>query len=242
MLLVSKSDIGRRRSNNEDSVFVKQLSSDAAYAVVCDGMGGAKGGQIASSMACEMIAKKIDLCYREPMPLSSIENMLLSAITTANVSIYDVAFADSSLNGMGTTVICAVVVNGQVCIGHAGDSRAYIVSKSGIRLLTKDHSLVQQMYDNGEISIEELKNHPRKNVITRALGVDEEIDIDFTTDYLDEGETLLLCSDGLSNFVDADEIYEIINNTEKIRIADVLVDRANENGGGDNISVAAISY
>lgn len=139
-------------------------------------------------------------------------------------------------------MICAVVVNGQICIGHAGDSRAYIVSKSGIRLLTKDHSLVQQMYDNGEISVEELKNHPRKNVITRALGVEERIDIDFTTDYLDEGETLLLCSDGLSNFVDADEIYEIINNNEKKNIADVLVDRANENGGGDNISVAAISY
>lgn len=242
MLLVSKSDIGRKRSNNEDSVYVKQLSSDAACAMVCDGMGGANGGHIASSMACEMIAKKIDMCYREPMPLSSVENMLLSAITTANVSIFDVASTDGSLNGMGTTVICAVVVNGQICIGHAGDSRAYIVSKSGIRLLTKDHSLVQQMYDNGEISVEELKNHPRKNVITRALGVEERIEIDFTTDYLDEGETLLLCSDGLSNFVDADEIYEIINNNEKKNIADVLVDRANENGGGDNISVAAISY
>ncbi len=242
MLLVSKSDIGRKRSDNEDSVCVRQLSSDAAYAMVCDGMGGARGGRTASSVACEMISKKIDMCYREPMPLSSIENMLLSAITTANVSVYDIACANPDLNGMGTTVICAVIVNGQICIGHAGDSRAYIVSKSGIRLLTKDHSLVQQMYDNGEISVEELKNHPRKNVITRALGVEEEIDIDFTTDYLDEGETLLLCSDGLSNFVEADEIYEIINNTEKTRIAEVLVDRANENGGGDNISVAAISY
>ncbi len=242
MHLVSKSDVGLKRSNNEDQVVTKQLGETAAFAVLCDGMGGANAGQVASNMACEMISRKISLCYRETMPISSVENMLLSAITTANVSIYDAACASNDLAGMGTTVICAVVVNGQICIGHAGDSRAYLISKSGIRQLTKDHSLVQQMYDNGEISIDELKNHPVKNVITRALGVDEEIEIDFTTDFLGEGETLLLCSDGLSNYVDADEIYQIVNSSEYEDLAQALVSRANENGGGDNITVAAISY
>ena len=242
MKLVSKSDIGLKRSNNEDRVATKTLNETTSFAVLCDGMGGANAGQIASEMACDMISNKISLCYRETMPMSSVENMLLSAITTANVAIFDAAGSTDSLKGMGTTVICAVVVNGQVCIGHAGDSRAYLISKSGIRQLTKDHSLVQQMYDKGEISIEELKTHPIKNVITRALGVDEEIEIDFTSDFLYEGETLLLCSDGLSNYVDADEIYQIVNNTEFETVADALVARANENGGGDNITVAAISY
>ncbi len=242
MNLASKSDIGLKRSNNEDCVIVKQLGENAAFAVLCDGMGGANAGQIASKMACEMIAQKIGMCYRADMMMSSIENMLLSAITTANVSIYDAAECDMSLKGMGTTVICAVVIDGQICIGHAGDSRAYIISKSGIRQITRDHSFVQQMYDKGEISIEELRTHPKKNLITRALGVEEEIEIDFNTEYLSEGETLLLCSDGLSNYVDADEIYRIINDTDAVNVADALVDRANANGGGDNISVAAISY
>ncbi|MDD6022328.1 MAG: Stp1/IreP family PP2C-type Ser/Thr phosphatase [Acutalibacteraceae bacterium] len=242
MHLVSKSDIGLKRSNNEDCVLTHELGENAAFAVLCDGMGGANAGQVASKMACEMIAQKIEMCYRDGMTISSIENMLLSAITTANVSIYDAAGGDSSLKGMGTTVICAVVIAGQICVGHAGDSRAYIVSRSGIRQLTRDHSFVQQMYDKGEISIDQLKNHPNKNLITRALGVEEEIEIDFNTDYLGEDETLLLCSDGLSNYVDADEIYQIINSTEADKVADALVDRANANGGGDNISVAAVSY
>lgn len=242
MHLVSKSDIGLKRSNNEDCVTVKQLSENAAFAVLCDGMGGANAGQVASKMACDMIERKISMCYREGMTMSSIENMLLSAITTANVSIYDAAEGDMSLSGMGTTVICAVVVDGRICIAHAGDSRAYIVSQSGIKQITRDHSFVQQMYDKGEISIEELRTHPKKNLITRALGVEEEIEIDFNTEYLGEGETLLLCSDGLSNYVDADEIYRIINDTDAVSVAEALVDRANANGGGDNISVAAVSY
>lgn len=242
MNLASKSDIGLKRSNNEDCVIVKQLDENAAFAVLCDGMGGANAGQVASKMACEMIAQKIGMCYRADMAMSSIENMLLSAITTANVSIYDAAEGDMSLKGMGTTVICAVIIDGRICIGHAGDSRAYIISKSGIRQITHDHSYVQQMYDKGEISIEELRTHPKKNLITRALGVKEDIEIDFNTETLDEGHTLLLCSDGLSNFVDADEIYRIINDNSAPDAAEVLVNTANANGGGDNITVAVVSY
>jgi len=241
MLVSTKTDIGLQRKQNEDFVKGDVINENACYAVVCDGMGGANGGEVASKMACEFIADKINLCFRDEMTPLSVTNMLLSAITSANVSVFDASVNDVTLSGMGTTVVCAMVIGRQAIIAHVGDSRAYILSKSGIRQITKDHSLVQQMYDKGEISVEDLKNHPVKNVITRALGVEEKVEIDFYTQQLDDEETLLLCSDGLSNYVDADEIYEIVTHSEKNEVAQKLVNRANENGGGDNITVAVIN-
>lgn len=240
MFAASKSDIGLQRTHNEDCVFAKTISDHEAFAVVCDGMGGVNGGNVASSMACDRISQKIELCYKPSMLMMSVSNMLLSAITTANVEIFDYGCQNTEYKGMGTTVVCAFVKDNEVCIGHVGDSRAYIISKTGIRQITKDHSLVQEMYDNGEISIEELKDHPVKNVITRALGVEEDVNIDFNTDFLIEGEAILLCSDGLTNFVEADEIFEAFNSFDKNELAQVLVDKANSNGGGDNITVALI--
>lgn len=240
MFAASKSDIGLQRTHNEDCVFAKTISDHEAFAVVCDGMGGVNGGNVASSMACDRISQKIELCYKPSMQMMSVSNMLLSAITTANVEIFDYGCQNPEYKGMGTTVVCAFVKDNEVCIGHVGDSRAYIISKTGIRQITKDHSLVQEMYDNGEISIEELKDHPVKNVITRALGVEEDVNIDFNTDFLNEGEAILLCSDGLTNFVEADEIFEAFNSFDKNELAQVLVDKANSNGGGDNITVALI--
>lgn len=240
MFVSSISDIGLKRSTNEDSVFAEKISEDEAFAVVCDGMGGVSGGKTASNMACDRIAQKISLCYKNSMQMSSIANMLLSAITTANVEIFDYACQNPELKGMGTTVVCAFVKGSEICIGHVGDSRAYIISKSGIRQLTKDHSLVQEMYDNGQISVEELKSHPVKNYITRALGVDEDVNIDFNSLRLQDDEVLLLCSDGLTNYVEADEIYEAFNCCAKEDFAKALIDRANHHGGGDNATVALI--
>lgn len=240
MFVVSKTDTGLQRTNNEDCTFVKTISENEAFAVVCDGMGGAAGGQLASKMACDMISQKISLCYQNTMQMPSVTNMLLSAITTANVEIFDFAGQNPEYKGMGTTTVCAFVKNNEVCIGHVGDSRAYVISPNGIRQITKDHSLVQEMYDNGQISVEELKSHPVKNVITRALGVDEDVNIDFNSDYLNEGEAILLCSDGLTNYVEADEIYEAFNNLSKEELPAFLIDKANEHGGGDNITVALI--
>lgn len=240
MLAIAKSDVGLKRALNEDCAFAKEVSENEAFAVVCDGMGGVNGGEVASKMACDRISQKISLCYKASMPMMSVTNMLLSAITTANVEIFDYSEQNPEFKGMGTTTVCAFVKKNEVCIGHVGDSRAYIISKTGIRQVTKDHSLVQEMYDNGQISVEELKNHPVKNVITRALGVDEDVEIDFSSDFLHEGEAVLLCSDGLTNFVETDEIYEAFNSFEKEELAQVLIDKANEHGGGDNITVALI--
>lgn len=235
------SDIGKTRRSNEDSVRSGSFSQNAAWAVVCDGMGGAVGGQTASMTAADMIASKICACYRDGMSGSSVQNMLLSAITTANVAVFDRSRVDSELHGMGTTVVAAVIECGSCCVAHAGDSRAYIIGSQGIRQITKDHSIVQQMYDNGELSAEQMKNHPIKNVITRALGVEEDIDIDFNVETLAEGEILLLCSDGLSNFVDDSDILKASKSEPFELLASRLVEMANDNGGGDNISVVAVA-
>ncbi len=240
MFVITESDVGLQRSNNEDFAFAGEISENEAFAVVCDGMGGVNGGQVASRMACDRISQKISLCYKATMQAASITNLLLSAITTANVEVYDYSCLNPDFKGMGTTVVCAFVKENEVCVGHVGDSRAYHISKSGIRQLTKDHSLVQEMYDNGQISVEELKTHPVKNVITRALGVDEDVDIDFNSATLGEGEAILLCTDGLTNYVDADEIYEAFNSCKKEELASLLINKANEYGGGDNITVALI--
>ncbi len=170
----------------------------------------------------------------------SIENMLLSAITTANVTVFDRSTVDSGLKGMGTTIVACVVKGSTACIAHVGDSRAYIISNGNIRQITKDHSLVQEMLDKGQITKEQFDNHPNKNIITRVLGVDEEIEIDF--DYIDisNGDLIILCSDGLSGFVKAERILEISKNCKFETLCDNLIDTANENGGRDNITVVAV--
>jgi protein phosphatase len=149
---------------------------------------------------------------------------------------------DPELSGMGTTVVVAIVVDESVYVAHAGDSRAYILSNNQLYQLTKDHSLVQEMVDCGKITPEEAREHPKKNLITRALGVSEELRIDFCEESISENDVLLICTDGLTNFVEAEEIYELTEDGKFYEYAERLVNRANHNGGGDNITVVTVSY
>lgn len=240
MNTVGSSDIGKRRSCNEDSFRFGECEDGVVWAVVCDGMGGAKGGQTASTLAADMVSRKIEKCYNKLMSDYSIENLLLSAITTANVTIFDRACADESLQGMGTTIVACMVKNGVACIAHVGDSRAYIISDGNIRQITKDHSLVQEMYDNGQITKEQFDNHPNKNIITRALGVSEEVDIDFDSEDVKSGDVLLLCTDGLCGYVPDKTILETFLNTEFDSLAAEYINLANAQGGRDNITVVVI--
>lgn len=237
MIIVGNTDVGKIRSNNEDSFDFGYYDDGAAWGIVCDGMGGVHGGKVASNTAISIITDKIKKCYTKTMPVSSLENLLLSAITTANVAIYDHGSAQETLKGMGTTVVAAVYKNNEACIAHVGDSRAYIIRNNKISQITKDHSLVQQMLDKGQITEEESENIPIKNIITRAMGIDEEIDIEFDFVCVNEGEALLLCSDGLSGLVSKDELLRIYNETEFEKLADKYIEAANKNGGRDNITV-----
>ena len=241
MKIVAKTDKGLVRENNQDAYAVGELPGEVAWAVVCDGMGGAAGGNIASALAVKVISDKITSSYNEKMRDSSIKNLLDSAITAANIEVYDMAYSSPDLKGMGTTVVAVVVRDNVAHIAHAGDSRAYIVNKDGVEQITVDHSLVQNLVDRGEITKEEAEHHPNKNVITRALGVDKRIDVDFSEVDLQENETLILCTDGLSNCVNNAEIADDIKDGQYYAFADRLVKRANKNGGNDNITVVAIA-
>lgn len=241
MKIVAKTDKGLVRSSNQDAYAVGELPGEVAWAVVCDGMGGEAGGNIASALAVKVISEKITSAYNEKMRDASIKNLLDSAICAANIEVYDMAYSRPDLQGMGTTVVAVIVRDKTAFIAHAGDSRAYIVSGETIQQITIDHSLVQNMVDRGEITAEQAQHHPKKNLITRAVGVEKRIDIDFSEIDLNDNETLILCTDGLSNFVTNKEMIDDIKDGQYYAFADRLVKRANKNGGGDNITVVAIA-
>lgn len=237
MNIVGKTDKGLVRQQNEDAYDYGSFDDGVNWALVCDGMGGIHGGRIASSIATELISDKIKKCYCKSMPVASLENLLLSSIATANVSVYDRGSVDEELRGMGTTVVAAVVKNNEACIAHVGDSRAYKISGDKIEQITKDHSLVQEMLDNGQITKEEFEKAPIKNIITRALGISEDVDIDFDFVCINKDEALILCSDGLSGLVSDDTILETYINNDFDVLAEKYIELANANGGRDNITV-----
>lgn len=242
MKIVAKTDVGMVRESNQDSYTTGELPNGVAWAVICDGMGGAAGGNVASSTAVKVIAEQITSSFRPGMSANSIKNMMVSAINAANISVYDISCSNSELYGMGTTVVCAIVMEHIAYIAHAGDSRAYIVSHGALTQLTRDHSVVQELVEHGKITALEAKRHPNKNIITRAVGVSREILVDFCEQEMKDGDVLLLCTDGLTNFVESDEMCDLTKDDMFYEFAERLVDRANKNGGGDNVTVVAVTY
>ncbi|MBQ7957313.1 MAG: Stp1/IreP family PP2C-type Ser/Thr phosphatase [Clostridia bacterium] len=240
MKIYGQTNIGLVRSSNQDFFMTGKLPGGGVWAVVCDGMGGASGGDIASKLAVESIAERINSNYNEKMKQLSVSNLLESAINFANIRIFDMAREDETLKGMGTTVVAAIVRENEVFISHAGDSRAYIINDE-IRQITTDHSIVQEMLERGEITSDEAKHHPIKNYITRALGVTDRIAVDFTAESFSENDILLLCTDGLSNCVENEEIFNLVKTVDEDTVLK-LVDEANANGGNDNITVVIASY
>ncbi len=240
MKIVGGTHVGMVRARNEDTFRYGTLKDGTSWALVCDGMGGVHGGQLASTIAADMVSEKIKKCYNPSMSVSSLENLLLSAVTTANVIVYDRGDVDYNLKGMGTTIVASIAKDDEACIAHVGDSRAYITDGKEIRQVTKDHSLVQEMYDSGKITAEELEIHPQKNIITRAMGVNESVEIDFNFVCLNKNEALILCSDGLSGLVSEKRLLEIYNNTDFDCLAEEYIKEANKLGGKDNITVVVM--
>lgn len=240
MKLVGGTHVGMVRAKNEDTYRCGKLADGTAWALVCDGMGGVHGGQLASSIAADMVSEKIKKCYNPSMSVSSLENLLLSAVTTANVLVFDRGDLDISLKGMGTTIVAAIIKDNEACIAHVGDSRAYIIENEKIRQVTRDHSLVQEMYDSGKITFEEMETHPQKNIITRAMGVGEEVEIDFDYVCINDNEALILCSDGLSGLISEKRMLEIYKNSSFEELAEKYIEEANSAGGKDNITVVVM--
>ncbi len=240
MNISAKTDMGIVRENNQDSYAAGELVGGAVFAVVCDGMGGAAEGALASSVAVKAIREKITSGYFAGMSDISVRSLLISAVECANKAVYDISVSDEKYEGMGTTAVAAIIRNEFVYIVHAGDSRAYLLSGGKLTQLTKDHSVVQNMLDNGEITPEEAVDHPKKHIITRALGVENRINVDFCQEDFGE-DIVFLCTDGLSNYVQPDDIAEMLGGGVNEETMKNLVDKANYNGGGDNITVVAVS-
>ncbi len=238
--VVGKTDIGMIRKQNQDSYQCGLLPDGAAWAVVCDGMGGEVGGEVASSLAVESITGSITRSYRGEMTANYIRTMLLSAISAANIRVYDKAKSDKTLSKMGTTVVTAVVKDTIAHIAYAGDSRVYRITGEKVEQLTRDHTMVQALVERGEITSDQAKNHPQKHVITRALGVEQGVDIDYLEAGSKPGDVLMICTDGLTNYVEAGEIAQIVRDYGKDECLDKLIDAANSRGGTDNITIVAI--
>lgn len=228
------SHVGKVRKDNQDSFQYHTLSNEAAFAVVCDGMGGPGGGSLASRMAVETICAVIQEGYRPDMDSEALEKVLVLACETANAEIYRRSRREPELEGMGTTVVLIFLVPGQAHILHVGDSRAYLYREGRLTQITNDHSMVQQLVDCGEISPEDARLHPQKNIITRAVGVDGFLTCDCDTLTTREDDIFLLCTDGLTNMVPDETIASLITRHKR---SDKLVRAALEAGGNDNVTV-----
>ncbi|MFD1775134.1 Stp1/IreP family PP2C-type Ser/Thr phosphatase [Paenibacillus rhizophilus] len=240
---VHASDIGRVRSVNEDSVWTGVTGHGYTLGIIADGMGGHLAGDTASRLALESIRDKLD-GLAPGLTGEAISTALSNAIIEANDTVFKQAASDERYHNMGTTVVSVLLAGRSGYIGHIGDSRAYIIRDGNAKQLTEDHTLVNELFKNGQISLEELDTHPRRNVLIRALGTDEEIKTDLLPITLEPGEVLLLCSDGLSNFVSAEHLGKVAGLQEislKER-ADRLLQLALLAGGGDNISVAMLEH
>lgn len=241
MQIFAKTDKGKVRSINQDAFYINTLPNGSVMAVVCDGMGGASAGDIASKTAVEIISQYVLNGYNPSMTSDNISRLIDNAITSANIEVYNLSKKDEHLSGMGTTVVAAVVSDSYAVICNVGDSRAYLLSDVLVQI-TRDHSVVQSLVESGELSPEEARVHPEKNVITRALGVEENILIDTYCIDIKNGDKILLCTDGLSNYVTSEGIISIVNDNALDKVTDLLIKEANLGGGRDNITAAVISH
>ena len=241
MRIFAKTDKGKVRSINQDAYAANVLSDGSAFVVVCDGMGGASAGDIASKTAIEVISQYILNGYNPKMSSDDIQRLLDNAIASANLEVYSLAQKDQQLQGMGTTVVAAIVSETQAVICNVGDSRAYLLNDQ-ISQITRDHTMVQSLVELGKLSEEEAKNHPEKNIITRALGVEENILTDSYFIDITEDDKILLCTDGLTNYASEDKILNIIQKNVLDKVSSLLIDEANNGGGRDNITVAVVSH
>lgn len=234
---------GLVRTQNQDSYITHIVDERTAYAAVCDGVGGANGGEVASATACQVLDEHLRRDIRPGLRELTVRNILASAIQAANAKIYQMARENQEYREMGTTLALAVVLDKRVYLAHVGDSRIYICDEKGAAQLTTDHTVVQAKLDRGEITSAEARIHPQRHYITRALGGLPTVDYDYDLyDGFEKDMQLLLCSDGFSNYLNMRELPLLLKRAEANRSAEGLIDYANDKGGRDNITAVVISW
>ena len=240
MRVLVKTDVGKARDLNEDSYYVPQEDDDLKLFIVADGMGGYNGGEIASSLAIKAAKSYIETNFiSTPKDRESILELIKSSMQYANMVVYEKSKEDDELKGMGTTLEICFIYENKMYIGHIGDSRIYRIRKHIIRKLTNDHSYVETLVKDGKITREEAKTHPKKNMLMKALGCTEYIEPDvFVRGFLKD-DIVLMSSDGLTNMIDEQEIFNIITNNKE-NASEMLIQKANDNGGYDNITALIV--
>lgn len=241
MYLASDTDIGKIRNENQDRVMTGFIDDNTSLAVVCDGMGGALSGGVASEVAINAVYSRIAGSYRPDADDNSIRNMMLTAVHGANTIVYEKSKEDIDKNGMGTTCVAALVCGRKCYIVSVGDSRAYLLTDGKIEQITTDHTYVQMLYEQGQITKDEISTHHMKNVITKAVGVEADVEVDYFEIEPDENFAVLLCSDGMSNYCSDEIIYDFVFGKNLEKAVSDLIDFSNEQGGRDNITVAVIA-
>ena len=231
------SDIGKVRAQNQDSFRIEELDRHTVLAVVCDGMGGAKSGNIASRLATDVFTDEVVRSYKPGMSQEQTEQLLVGAVKLANFTVYDQARQFEEFAGMGTTLVAALVSGRTATVVNVGDSRCYHITREDIRRITVDHSLVQMMVERGDLTAEEARSYPGKNFITRAVGTEPTVETDVFAIGVERGDALLLSSDGLHNEVDDQEIlFEVVHGVNHDNCCQRLLDIANMSGSPDNVT------
>ncbi len=235
-------DTGVVRTQNQDTYRAEQLDRNTFLCVVCDGMGGAKSGDVASALAAETFMETVKQSRKGNMNQAELASMFQSALDFANLTVYNQAMQTEEYAGMGTTLVALMIQGKQAILLNVGDSRGYLVNEAEIEQITEDHSLVQLMITRGELTPEEARNHPERNVITRAVGTDDYVQGDIFCREVKTGDHFLLCTDGLTNLMDDREIlFEVAYEEKKEQCCQRLVDLAKKRGAPDNVTCVLVS-
>ena len=237
MQIWSLTDPGCVRAENQDAFEIHKLKHGAMLCVVCDGMGGAKAGNVASAMAAQEFAREVKENYRASMGMEAVDILLDQAVKCANFTVYDKSQQGEEFSGMGTTLVAVLLRGKAATVVNVGDSRVYRINADGIAQITVDHSLVQLMIRRGEITPEQARYFPGKNYTTRAIGTEPSVKADIFHLDLKRGDELMLCSDGLTNLVHDQEIlFEVVHGSEKAECCQRLLDIAKNRGAPDNVT------
>lgn len=234
-------DPGCVREQNQDIYQIEKLSKEALLCIVCDGMGGAKSGNVASSLATEVFVEEIRRTWKNDMDQAQIDQMLQAAAKLANFTVFDQGQQFEEFSGMGTTLVAVLIKGKCATVVNVGDSRAYQIDENGIQKITVDHSLVEMMMLRGELTPEEARTYPGKNYITRAIGTESMVQCDLFHLDLQQGQCLLLCSDGLTNMIDEQEIlFEVLHGEDKAKCCEQLLEIAKNRGAPDNVTCVLV--
>lgn len=235
-------DPGNVREQNQDSFHTELLRDDCLLAVVCDGMGGARSGNVASRLATDVFAEEVKRTFSPDKTPEETERVLRNAATLANISVFEHAQLSEEFSGMGTTLVACLIYPKAILVINIGDSRAYRFSTDGVECITTDHSVVEMMVRRGELTPEQAKTHPSKNLITRAVGTGAQVEADVFRVRAGKGDCILLCTDGLSNLMaDQEMLFEVVHGAKKDDCCQRLLEIAKGRGAPDNVTSVLIS-